>query len=1077
MFQFSVSQTNVPPNLGAVGDQLYCPLSQINVVTDFNIVDPDNTGIESLSIQISTGYTIGQDQLLFTGSHPNIVTSWDITKGKLTLEGVGGADVLYTDLIAAVKDVVFESSSLNVSGEKTFSFTIGDANYLPSTNHYYEYISSPGITWSDARIAAAARTYYGLQGYLATIGSPEEAQLSGEQAGGAGWLGGTDEAVEGVWRWVTGPEAGTIFWNGGINGTTPNYANWNSGEPNNLGDEDYVHVTFNVGPAGSWNDLPNPGTSGNYYPQGYIVEYGGMPGDPIVDISASTKISVPSIISTVDGSNCGPGSITLEAEASTGIVVWFDASTGGTQLSSGPTFTTPNINTTTTYYTLASVNGCLQGARIPVIASIKQIPVINSTTGALICDSGSAVLSASANIGTVNWYNVNTGGTILATGNSYTTPSVTNTTTFYVDATSNGCTTTSRTPVTLTVQKTGIPSASPLQTFCDIDNATIGDLTASGTGVLWYAAATGGTALAVSEVLTSKTYYATQTIMGCESSSRLPVDVIIYETVIPLQPSEIPVLKTCDTNQDGNDINGFAEFDLTLNASILLNGKSSADFQFNYYTDANYSTQISNPEAFVNTVQNGQTIYVSMQNNQDNSCYTDTSFTIQVDDLPVILSSMVFKNCDEDGIPDGFTDYNLTEVEDYISMGNTSDFEFTYYLSQADADLKNNEINPVPFNNSTSNTVYVRVENAEGCHRVSTINLQVSTTAFPSGYLHEMEFCDDDAIIDGRHEFDLTQASAEFISQFPTGQNLSVHYYRNITDAQLEQNEIISQSNYSNEIPFSQTLYVRVESEDNGECFGIGPHLRLKVHPRPEFEVDQTDIYCLDNQPITLITYNPTGNYSYEWKDSAGNVVSNLPTATVTVGGTYTVIAISGFGCESFTQSFTVVESAMANITMDDVTIVELSDNNTISIRTTNLGIGDYEFTLDNEFSIYQDEPYFDHVSAGAHTLYVKDKKGCGIARLEVFVMGFPKFFTPNDDGFNDTWNIKGLSYEFTRNSKVYIFDRYGKLLKQLDPRGEGWNGTFNGDKLRTSDYWFVIELVDTNGIMTTYRGHFSLVR
>ena len=83
LIQFSVSQTNVPPNLGAVGDQLYCPLSQINVVTDFDIVDPDNTGIESLSIQISTGYTIGQDQLLLTGSHPNIVTSWNITKGKL----------------------------------------------------------------------------------------------------------------------------------------------------------------------------------------------------------------------------------------------------------------------------------------------------------------------------------------------------------------------------------------------------------------------------------------------------------------------------------------------------------------------------------------------------------------------------------------------------------------------------------------------------------------------------------------------------------------------------------------------------------------------------------------------------------------------------------------------------------------------------------------------------------------------------------------------------------------------------------------------------------------------------------
>jgi gliding motility-associated-like protein len=293
----------------------------------------------------------------------------------------------------------------------------------------------------------------------------------------------------------------------------------------------------------------------------------------------------------------------------------------------------------------------------------------------------------------------------------------------------------------------------------------------------------------------------------------------------------------------------------------------------------------------------------------------------------------------------------------------------------------------------------------------------------------------------------------------------------------LEQNEIISQTDYINETPFSQILYVRVESEDNGECFGIGPHLRLTVHPRPEFDVDQTDIYCLDNQPITLITYNPTGNFSYEWKDAQGLVVSNLPTATVTVGGTYTVVATSNFDCESFVQSFTVVESAIAKITIDDVTIVELSDNNSITIDTSNLGIGDYEFALDHITGMYQDEPYFDHLSAGMHTLYVKDKKGCGIAELDVFIMGFPKFFTPNDDGFHDTWNIVGLSNDYTRNSRVYIFDRYGKLLIQLDPKGANWNGTFNGEKLRPSDYWFVAELYNVDGTLTTYRGHFSLVR
>jgi len=300
---------NQPPTLTATGNQLFCPRSTLPILETVNITDPDDADIDAVYVQISSGYDNTGDVLTLdnSGSHPNITATWDVSEGKLTLIG----PALLTEFEAALQDVDFSSTATLNSGDiKNFSIVLDEANYLESTQHYYEYVPALGITWTAARDAAAARTFYGLQGYLATIGAQDEADLLGEQAPGAGWIGASDAAVENEWRWVTGPEAGTLFWQGLAAGTAFGYENWNSGEPNNSGNEDYAHITApNVGAVGSWNDLSNTGASnGSYQPKGYLVEYGGTTGDPTSpSISASTSITVDNVAPTASN----PSAITV----------------------------------------------------------------------------------------------------------------------------------------------------------------------------------------------------------------------------------------------------------------------------------------------------------------------------------------------------------------------------------------------------------------------------------------------------------------------------------------------------------------------------------------------------------------------------------------------------------------------------------------------------------------------------------------------------------------------------------------------------------------------------------------------
>ncbi|MFS4483312.1 T9SS type B sorting domain-containing protein [Hyunsoonleella sp. 2307UL5-6] len=426
---------------------------------------------------------------------------------------------------------------------------------------------------------------------------------------------------------------------------------------------------------------------------------------------------------------------------------------------------------------------------------------------------------------------------------------------------------------------------------------------------------------------------------------------------------------------------------------------------------------------------------------------------------PSVINAELIQ-CDEDGFSDGLTVYNLEKATTTLT-GSNNELMVRFYTDAARTERIETPSNFA--NSSSGQVIYVEVYNIDTlCSSYAELTLSTSITDAFDTLIAE---CDDDGVEDGFHVFNLADANDRITNGLPD--DVSISYYKTYEDALTEKNTL--DTSYTNTTPFIQNIYARVESDNN--CFGIST-VNLIVDLEPQIEEEALVHYCTNFFPETIrIDAGPiNGNendFTYNW--STGATTYSIDINTV---GRYTVTITNAITSCASNRVITVDPSNEATIT--SIEVIDVTQNNTITINVTGEGLYQYSIAnINNEISTsFQDGNTFENVKPGIYTVFVRDvENNCGTVDENISVIGFPKFFTPNNDGQNDTWQIFGVSAMFQPNTKILIFNRYGKLVKEISPLGEGWDGILNGQVLPADDYWFSIQLQDGR----VFKDHFTL--
>lgn len=470
---------------------------------------------------------------------------------------------------------------------------------------------------------------------------------------------------------------------------------------------------------------------------------------------------------------------------------------------------------------------------------------------------------------------------------------------------------------------------------------------------------------------------------------------------------------------------------------------------------------------------NVQTIWVRVDSTIDNSCFGYKTFDVVVEALPIaypVSATNLIRHCDDNH--DGVYGFDTSGIEAAVVNGQTG-VNVRYFRADGTQIL--------PFGNpyyvTGTETITIRVSNnttqtgGQPCY--DEVSLQFIVDDLPEAFAIPNNLtttCDDEVIAiaqDGYFDFDTSTFLSTILG---TQTGMIVYYY--------DQNNVLIPSTVPNQLPNpfrtnTKNVRVVVENPINPDCYAEIT-IPFIVNPTPKIDQEETIIICLpETQALIdagILDGTPASNYTFQWYEN--NVImpgQNNSSITVSTPGLYSVEVTNAFNCTK-TRNINVIGSEIATILGIDV--VDLSDLNSIMVNVT--GLGDYEFAIDDINGPYQESNFFNNVPIGFHEVYVRDQNGCGsLGPILIPVLGIPKYFTPNGDGFHDYWNVKGVSALYNYRSTIYIFDRYGKLLKQIGTTSPGWDGTYNGRPMPADDYWYSIEFEDGRSA----KGHFTLKR